>query len=226
MNILSSIKIPAIFIAIFWVIKIFEELGNLDFGFLGIYPRSVKGIIGLFFWPFIHGNYDHLISNTATFFILGASVLFFYPNIAYKVAFYLFVITGIGVWLFARNAYHIGASGLIYGFASFLFFSGVFRKDNRSVVISLVIAFLYGSMIYGIFPTYPGISYESHLIGLLAGIYCANIFKDELANGEETPYVYHTDIDEEFHDGYRNVETPLFKYNFKAEKEDKIDEQT
>lgn len=224
MNILNSIKIPAVFIAIFWVIKIFEELANFDLGFLGIYPRSVNGIIGIIFWPFIHGNYDHLISNTATFFILGASVLFFYPNIAYKVALYLFLITGVGVWLFARNAYHIGASGLIYGFASFLFFSGVFRKDNRSVVISLVVAFLYGSMIYGIFPTYQGVSYESHLIGLLAGIYCANIFKDELANGEETPYVYHSDVEKDFAEGYRNVETKLFKYDFKTEKEEKIEE--
>ncbi len=207
-------------IALFWVIKIIEEFAGIDLGRLGIYPRSFEGLFGLIFWPFIHGNYEHLISNTATFFVLGASILFFYPNIAYKVALYLFLITGIGVWLFARPSYHIGASGMIYGFASFLFFSGVFRKDNRSVVISLVVAFLYGGMFYGIFPLYPGVSYESHLIGLLAGIYCANIFKNELADGEEDAVVYHSDHEDYEEEGYRNMKGSGFSYEFKPKQKE------
>ena len=226
MDIVKSIKIPTILVGSFWIVKFLEDLTQLDFGNLGIYPRSFHGLTGLIFWPFIHGNYEHLISNTATFFILGASLLLFYPNIAYKVALYLFLITGVGVWLFARKSYHIGASGMIYGIASFLFFSGIFRKDNRSVIISLIIAFLYGSMIYGIFPLYPGISYESHLIGLLAGIYCAHQFKDYIASGDELNenIIYYNDP-EELTEGYRNLQSKSFKYTYK-EKNKKLNNES
>ncbi|UZR94378.1 rhomboid family intramembrane serine protease [Chondrinema litorale] len=223
MDIIKSIKIPAYIVASFWIVKFLEDITQIDLGFLGIYPRSVHGLIGLIFWPFIHGNYEHLISNTATFFILSASLLFFYPNIAYKVALYLFLITGIGVWLFARDAYHIGASGLIYGFASFLFFSGIFRKDNKAVIISLTVAFLYGGMIYGIFPMYPGVSYESHLIGLLAGIYCAHQFKDYIASGDEVEddiIYYDNDLNNDLTEGYRNLESDSFKYTFKQKEQE------
>lgn len=162
---------------VLWLIHLITYLFNLQTYKLGILPRSFTGLIGIITSPLIHGSFSHLISNTAPLIIMGIGIFYFYPKVAYKVFLLIYLGTGIFVWLFAREVYHIGASGIIYGFVSFLFFSGVFRKDNRSIALALVVIFLYGGLIWGVLPTQRGVSWESHLFGGLSGLISAFIFR-------------------------------------------------
>jgi len=215
MTLVKSLRLPVFLVCLFWVIKISEYYFQIDLYELGISPLSLKGIPGIFLSPFLHGNFQHLSSNTPTFIILGASIYYFYPKIASKVVLIIYIFTGIGVWLLARpNAYHIGASGLIYGFASFLFFSGLFRKDPKTLAISMLVLILYGSMLYGIFPQQKGVSWESHLIGAIAGGNFAFYFRKE-DRVKHKPNKH--SISENDGLGYQNIETNTFKYFFKED---------
>lgn len=169
--------IPLTFPILLWIIYIVTYLFNISTYQLGILPRNLSGLIGIFTSPLIHGGFSHLISNTAPLIVMGFSIFYFYPKVAYKVFTIIYFWTGILVWIFAREAYHIGASGIIYGFVSFLFFSGVFRKDNRSIALALVVVFLYGGLIWGVLPVEKGVSWESHLFGAFVGIIPAFIFR-------------------------------------------------
>jgi len=208
-TLLNSFKIPVMVAAGFWAVEVLEYLFEINMNFLGIYPRRFSGLAGILTAPFLHAGFTHLLSNTTTFIILGSSILFFYPRISISVWLYIYLLTGAGVWLFGRASYHVGASGMLYGFAAFLFFSGIFRKDLRSMVISLATAFLYGGMLYGIFPNHPGVSWESHLIGALVGAWTAFNFR-HYASGDEPQQVYYEE-DPHF-EGYRNIEDRRIKY--------------
>jgi membrane associated rhomboid family serine protease len=144
---------------------------------MGILPRDGFGLMGIITAPLIHGDFSHLISNTFPIIVLGWIVFFFYPKISFFLFTFVYIITGLLVWLLAREVYHIGASGLVYGFVSFLFFSGIFRRDNKSVALALIITFLYGGLVWGILPGMKGISWESHLFGTIAGLVAAYIFR-------------------------------------------------
>ena len=174
---LTSLLLPSAFVFIIWVIHITQTVLNLNFYLYGIFPRKVTGLIGIVTAPLIHSNFPHLISNTPMLLLLGVAIIYFYPESAYKAFLSIYLLTGIFVWLFARTAYHIGASGLIYGFLGFLFFSGVFRRDNRSIALALLITFLYGGLIWGILPGIREVSWEAHLSGGIAGIISAFIFR-------------------------------------------------
>lgn len=213
----ESIRVPVTLISLFWLIMLLEKATNLNFGTWGIFPRSFRGFLGVFFSPFIHGNFAHLFSNSTSFLILGTSIILFYPQIAKKIYLYVYFFTGIGVWFFARPTYHIGASGIIYGFASFLFFSGIFRQDVKSLAVSVSVALLFNGMIYGIFPHKQGISWESHLIGGMVGAICAYHFRTR-----------NTDFKEEYKElfdypseGYRNIESPYVRYVYKEQSKNK-----
>ncbi|OFX88083.1 MAG: hypothetical protein A2W99_10960 [Bacteroidetes bacterium GWF2_33_16] len=176
---LLSLISPGIFILIIWFVKIFETSLSLDFTYLGIFPLKKTGLIGIITAPLIHADFGHLISNSGPLLILGTGLFYFYNKIAFRVFFLVYIITNIWIWFGARHAYHIGASGLVYALASFLFFSGVFSKNMRLMAISLLVVFLYGSMIWGIFPIQPQISWESHLMGAICGIVLAIYYKDQ-----------------------------------------------
>ena len=175
------------FIALLWLVKAIEFSAAADFGDYGILPRKISGAIGIITGPLIHGDINHLFSNTIPLLILGIGVIYFYNKIAFEVIALIYLMTGIWVWLAAREAYHIGASGIVYGLVSFLFFSGVFRKDAKSIAVSLVVTFLLGGMIYGIFPSDESISWESHLLGSLAGVFCAFYFRSVKTIEQEVP---------------------------------------
>lgn len=180
--ILSSLLIPAIIVTVMWAVKILETVFNTSFAFLGIYPLTLKGIPGIILSPFIHSDFSHLSANTVPLFILMATLFYFYRKIALKIFILIFLFTNVWVWFSAREAYHIGASGVVYGLASFLFISGLIRKNPRLMAISLMVAFLYGSLIWGIFPElFPeeNISWESHLWGLIAGFVLAIFYRKE-----------------------------------------------
>lgn len=156
-----------------WVIYLISYFFNLDLYKLGVLPRNINGLIGIFTSPLIHGSFSHIISNTGPLIILGLGIFYFYPKVAYRVFIIIYFGTGILVWLFAREVYHIGASGIVYGFVTFLFFSGLFRKDNRSIALALIVIFLYGGLIWGVLPIERGVSWESHLFGAIVGAVAA-----------------------------------------------------
>lgn len=175
----SKFFFPLLFVLITWVVKSFEELFNVSFIRFGIHPRDFKGLVGIITAPLIHGDWKHLISNTLPLLILGWIIFYFYKGIAFQVFFWVYIMTGIWVWSAARDAYHIGASGLVYGFVCFLFFSGIIRKNIRLMGLSMFVVFVYGSLVWGIFPLHNKFSWESHAFGSLAGIITAFYFKNE-----------------------------------------------
>ena len=175
---LHSLIFPVFFLVVIWLVKIVEILLNLDFAFLGIFPLKTKGLTGIITAPLIHSDLEHLIANSIPVLILGTGVFYFYNKIAYKVFFLSYIIANVWIWFGARQAYHIGASGLVYSFAAFLFVSGVIRKNVKLMAISLLVVFLYGSMIWGVLPIQPHISWESHLMGAIAGLILAIYYKD------------------------------------------------
>ncbi|MEM6642166.1 MAG: rhomboid family intramembrane serine protease [Bacteroidota bacterium] len=156
-----------------WLVFAAQIYTGFDFGRFGIYPRQLSGLVGVFAAPLLHGSFQHLMSNTLPLLILGVTVYFFYPTIASRVFFYSYFFTNVLVWAFGRPYLHIGASGLIYGLAAFLIFFGLFKRNFKSVLISLVIVLGYGGMIYGILPYNERVSWESHLMGAIVGFVAA-----------------------------------------------------
>ncbi len=170
-QIFGSSVVPFRLVFIMWLSFSVEFFYHIDLGFLGIFPRTFHGLLGIFFAPMIHGSLGHLISNTFPLLFLGTLLYFFYDRIGGTVFFNCYFITNVLVWLFSpRLSYHIGASGLIYGIGAFLILFGLLRQDFLSLVISLVIVLVYGSaFLYGVFPSDPRISWEAHLFGALTG---------------------------------------------------------
>jgi membrane associated rhomboid family serine protease len=175
-----SIIIPGIFVILMWLVKAVELLFDLDLYGLGIYPLKAKGLLGILLSPFIHSDLKHLFNNSLPLFLLSLALFFFYSEVALKVFSWTYILTGVLVWLGGREAWHIGASGLVYGLASFLFFSGIIRRYYRLVALSLLVVFLYGEMVWGIFPgVYKNVSWESHMLGVFSGIVLAIWFRKE-----------------------------------------------
>ncbi len=167
---IHSLVFPFFFLLVIWMIKLIEVSLDLNFATWGIYPLKLKGLKGIILSPLVHANFRHLLDNSLPLLILGVAIFYFYSKVAYRVFFLTYIMVGIWVWFGGREAYHIGASGLVYGFASFLFFSGIFLGEVRLLAISLLVVFLYGSMVWGIFPIKEGISWESHMLGAIAGL--------------------------------------------------------
>ena len=174
----KAFRLALVFVGIIWTVFLFDFIlpfiGLTDFG---IHPRQVMSLSGVFTTVFLHGSLSHIISNTLPL-VLAISALFGnYPKTAKKIMFYSILLTGLLVWSFARSANHIGASGLLYCLLTYIFFSGFIKKDIQSIGLSLVIAFLYGSLIFGIIPDEEHISWESHLFGFITGIFLAWFYR-------------------------------------------------
>ena len=168
-SISSSIIVPARLVFLMWAVYYVDRLFPGEFAIYGLLPRTARGLIGIVTAPLLHGSVAHLVSNTMPLLILGTVLYMFYDRIASRVFLQCYFLTGLLVWLFGRPFYHIGASGLIYGLASFLMFFGLFRRDFRSLLISIIIVIFYGSIFYGVLPTQAGVSWESHLLGGVVG---------------------------------------------------------
>ena len=162
-----------------WASFYLEYVFGLPISWYGIEPRTFHGLIGIFTAPLIHGDLLHLISNTIPMLFLGSVLFFFYGKIGVQVFFLSYFWTNILVWLFARPANHIGASGVVYGLAFFLISFGFFRRDFLSIIISAIVLLLYGGVFYGVLPTDPHISWESHFAGALVGITTAVAFSKQ-----------------------------------------------
>lgn len=175
-----AIAPAAVFVALLWLLELVTELEWIRRPVeWGILPRSTEGLVGIFTAPFIHADKEHLLANTLPLLVVGTGLFYFYRELAIRVIALVWVFSGAWVWMIARGDYHIGASGLIYGFVTFLFLSGLFRRDTRLMAISMLVVFLYGSMVWGILPIDQRISWESHLLGSIAGVFAAWYFRKD-----------------------------------------------
>jgi len=143
----------------------------------GILPRHIRGLWGILFSPFLHSDFNHLVSNTVPFLILTFALIYFYRRLSYTIFFLIYFLAGLCVWLGGRESWHIGASGIVYGLAAFHFVSGIIRNDLRLLIISAVVVFLYGGMVWGLLPLKPQVSWESHLWGAASGVLLAYYFR-------------------------------------------------
>ncbi len=171
------ILIPILAVCIIWLVYYIEIKFGCNFNKYGIYPKTLKGLRGILWSPFIHSNTSHLFNNSVPLAVLLGSLFYFYNKIAVKILVIGIFVSGLLTWLIARNSYHIGASGVVYLLVSFIFFSGIFRKYYRLVALSLVVVFLYGSMIWYIFPVEDRISWEGHLSGFFTGLVLAYLYR-------------------------------------------------
>jgi len=225
-RLMGSFIYPAILIILLWLIKGIEIWFNVDFSPYGIIPLEVRGLPGIITAPLIHSDFGHLSSNSVPLFLLTAGLFYYYDRSAFQIFFLSYLVTGIWVWLFARgDASHIGASGVVYALASYHFFSGLIRRQNQLMAFAMVIAFLYGSMVWGVVPDfYPkeNISWESHLMGAVMGLILAYFYRDVGPQKEKKEFKEH---DEEWEErirqmhGYYPDELEIH-YEIKEEKSD------
>jgi len=165
-------------VLLIWIVKFFELGSGIDLSEFGVYPRKVYGLIGILTAPLIHDDVKHAFANSVPLLVLGFLMYNAYRKVAIKSVLIIWLLSGLGIWLIGRPAYHIGASGVVFGINFFIFFSGLFRLDMRSLALSLLVAFAYGSMVWGIFPVDWKISFEAHAMGALSGVVLAWLYRE------------------------------------------------
>jgi membrane associated rhomboid family serine protease len=170
---LTAAILPAVGVVVLVSISLLDFVLELDLARYGLYPRTAYGLWGILTAPWLHGDWEHLFNNVTAVFLLGWCLLYFYPRIAGRVVLLTWLLGGLGVWLTGRGSYHVGASGVIYGMAAFLFVSGLLRGQRTLMALSLLVVFFYGSLIWGIFPIVHGMSWESHFWGAAVGVVLA-----------------------------------------------------
>ena len=185
---INAIKTTAVFIILLWVIHLLQISLQFRPGYFGLYPRRIFGLRGILLSPLMHSNFEHLISNTVPMAVLMTMLFYFYNRVATRAFIMIYLLTGITVWLFARPVFHIGASGVVYGLLSFIFWMGVFRRSIKSVILTLIVTVLYSGYTAGILPNQQGISWESHLLGAISGIFTAFWFKGDFEDEEVKLY--------------------------------------
>lgn len=174
---ISAFTIPVLFVVIIWMIYWVEISFGMNFNKFGVYPRTFKGLRGVLFTHFIHSDTSHLFNNSIPILVLMTALFSFYKELALKVLVIGGLLSGLLTWIIARDAYHIGASGIVYLLFSFVFFSGIIRRHYRLIAVSLIVIFLYGSMVWYVFPIKEGMSWEGHLSGFIVGIVLALIYR-------------------------------------------------
>ena len=182
-NELRIVAIYSVFLtALPWVVHIISIVFSFQLKNYGLQPMKILGLSGVLTMPFLHADWEHLISNTPALFALLGGLFLFYKNGAWRILGYLYIMSGLLTWFIGRSSIHIGASGIIYALAAFHFVSGVIKKERRQRAFALLVAFLYGGFIWAFFPSLfigTSISWEGHLSGLLTGIICAFYFRHE-----------------------------------------------
>lgn len=226
---------PLFAVLAIWTVYWVEVRFGINLNRYGIYPRTLEGLKGILFSPFIHGSLEHLYNNTIPLAVLISFLFHFYGESALKILVGGLLISGLITWTIGRESHHIGASGIIYVLASFIFFKGIFTKHYRLVALSLIVVFIYGSMIWYIFPIKEDISWEGHLAGFLTGLLLALLIRVKLPKDrkydwekpdyreEDDPFLRHFDQDGNF------IETPPpkegnepfeIKYHYREDKKD------
>jgi len=182
-HIITSLKMSFTFILIFWIIEVLQMIGFSFSGF-GILPRTKAGLLGILTSPFLHGGIEHLIANTIPFFLLSFLLFLFYKKRAFAIIILIWLTTGLLTWLIGRMAWHIGASGIIYGLASFLVFGGILSRSIKLLIPAILVIVLYSGLVLGIFPNDPQVSWEGHLSGAISGLIWAIAYRKTLRTPE------------------------------------------
>lgn len=208
----NAIAIPLLVIFGIWFIYFIEITFGFNFNNFGIYPKSFVGLRGILFSPFIHGDTSHLLNNSVPLGVMLWCLYYFYQKIANKVLITGLLLTGFLTWILGRPSYHIGASGMVYMLVSFIFFSGIFRKHYRLIALSLAVVFLYGSMVWYIFPVEERISWEGHLSGFLVGVLFAFIFRNKGPQRENFTFTKNEEFENLF-DENGNFNPPIEEVN-------------
>lgn len=197
---------PFLLVMAMWVVKIVEVSGGYHLSFLGVIPLEPEGLSGILTAPMVHGDWDHLISNSVPLFVLATGLFYFYDPKAFRILVFAYLLPGLWVWLFARgNSSHIGASGVVYALAAFHFFSGLLRRQKQLLAFAMIVIFLYGSMVWGVFPDFfphKNISWESHLMGGIAGLLLSLFFLDAGPQKKKEAWLEH---DEEWESRIRKM---------------------
>lgn len=178
-----------LFVALIWLIALLTYLGDLNLSWLGIHPRDFLGLIGVVLGPLLHAGLIHLLSNSFPLVLLSGFILFLHRTVALRVFVLVYVLSGLLTWFIGRDAYHVGASGVVYGLAGFLLFNGIIRRDRAGLAVSLAIIFLYSGLFYGLFPSEERISWEGHLGGLVAGLAAALFYGEHVDKKTTIPKV-------------------------------------
>lgn len=193
----GSMVFPGLLLLTLWMVKLIEVGFQISFAEYGLQPQTLSGLRGILFSPFLHADWAHLSANSIPLFLLSAGLFYYYGKKAGTILLLSWFVTGLWVWIFARDTgIHIGASGVVYALASFHFTGGLLRREPRMMAFSLLVVFLYGGLLWGVIPDfYPGknISWESHLLGGIAGIVLAFAYRGE---GPQRK-VYHWDESDE-----------------------------
>lgn len=191
---LSSIKQAAIpgllFVLGLWCVKVAELSLGVSLHEMGVYPGKIEGLIGIISGPLVHGSFEHLASNSLPLLLLLGALYFGYPNSKYWTIVIVWIGSGLGTWLFAREAWHFGASGLTHGLFFYLLLASILRRDKRSIALMMIAFFMYGSMTLTIFPREQGISFEYHLFGALSGVISALLFRNADPKPIERKYAW------------------------------------
>lgn len=199
-----AVKLTLGFVALLWLVHLMNWGLDLDPAPFGVRPREWSGLPGILFAPLVHASFEHLIANTLPLLVVGTAMLFLYPNATPRVVPLVYLGSGVAVWLFGRGSVHLGASGLVYGLVAYVFVAGLLRRDRRAIAASLVVAFMYGSLVWGVVPIALGVSWETHLAAALIGVALAlalrrldvpprkrYAWEDEAAAPDEAPAAPH-----------------------------------
>jgi len=180
-RIFYSMVFPLAFLFLMFTVRLVESLENAQWYFLGVKPLSFEGLLGIITAPLIHADWGHFLANAGPFLVLASVLFYVYRDIAFKVFFWIYFLSGVWLWFGARAAWHIGASGLVYGMASFLFLSGIIRNYVPLIAVSMLVIFLYGGLFWGLFPLKWQVDYswEAHFWGTLAGGVVAVVYRHE-----------------------------------------------
>ena len=204
-KLLLSMLIPGVFVVLLWIVLFLELQLDTSLYFLGIFPLEARGLPGILTSPFVHADIEHLFNNTIPVFVLGTAIFYFYSDIAFSIVGWSWLLSGLFLWIAGREAWHIGASGLVYALASFLFFSGIIRKYFRLMALSLLVVFLYGSMVWGMFPLVDiHVSWESHMLGAGAGLIMAVLYRKKGPQRRMPDWYYEDEYEDEYESEYYN----------------------
>lgn len=207
-RILNSVFFTLLYLLICWVLFLSDEWLNTDFKHeIGMRPRELRGLWGIFGHAFLHSTYAHIWQNTIAFAVLNTFLFYFYRQIALKIFTIIFFGTGVLLWFMGdQGTNHIGASGVIYGLAAFLFFSGIFRDNVQLLRVALVVAFAYGSMVWYIFPIKPNMSWEGHLSGAIIGVAFAYLYRGDGPKRKKYRWEIEEEMEENMAERLKNAE--------------------